>query len=159
MPPEDGSIDSWSGASKEEIILLVGVVALVVLLIVVTQAVRGWLKRRREMRIFFSIVDSRHLDEKEEEVVRQLAARAKLPRPSEILTSISTFDSLAEFTLRQAIGDPSREGLRTRMESLYSARAKLFPYEPGRAREHPADSPDRKPEAAPAAPPKVPPPS
>lgn len=157
MPPEDGTIDSWSGASREEIILLVAAVAVVILLAVLIQVLRSWLVRRREMRTFFSIVDSRHLSEKEEEAVRRLAADRNLARPSEILTSIATFDSLAEATLRKAIQKPGGKGLRNQMENLYSARAKLFPQEPLREPGRPAESQDSKREARPAPRSEVPP--
>jgi hypothetical protein len=155
MPPENESIESWSGATKEEIVLLIGVVAVVILLTLVIQALRRWLARRREMRSFFSIVDGRHLNENEEEAVRQLVASANVPRPSEILTSIATFDSLAEAALREAIRAPGRESLRTQMESLYSARAKLFPQEPLHQRVRSPESQGTKAQGASTSSPKV----
>lgn len=158
MPPENESIDSWSGASREEIILLVAVVAFGILLAVLIQVVRGWLARRREMRVFFSIVDSRHLSEQEEDAVRQLAAEGNLPHPSEILTSIATFDTLAEAALREGIEEAGRPGFRGQMESLYSARAKLFPQEPLPSEPRSPGAPaEKRPQAPPGAGSEVPP--
>ena len=127
MPPEEDPIGTWSGASRGEILLLFGAVVLVVALTLAIRTARRWLLRRREMRKFFSIVDGRNLNEREETVVRNLAADAQLPRPTEVLTSLATFDSLAEAALRQSMKRENRELLRDRMESLYGARTKLFP--------------------------------
>lgn len=127
MPPEDAPIESWSGASREEIILLVAAVLAAAVLALAVYLLRRWLSRRRELRSFFAVIDGRALDEQEEEAVRKLAMDAKLRRPTEIVTSIATFDSLAETALRDAMRRASRDEARALMDRLYSARAKLFP--------------------------------
>jgi len=127
MPPEDAPIESWSGASREEILLLVGGVVAAFVLTLAVYAVRRWAVRRREMRAFFAMVDSRHLSEGEEEAVRKLAADAKLARPSEILTSMATFDALAEAAIRKGMEGAESGAVQVQMDRLYAARAKLFP--------------------------------
>jgi hypothetical protein len=126
--PESGSpIFPWSGASKEEILLLVGFVGASVGAIIVVHLVRKWWLRRREMLAFFAIVDRRQLTDMEEEAVREVAMKAGLRRPSEFLTSIAVFDTLVEAALRDTMGKGDRETVQRRMASFYGARAKLFP--------------------------------
>jgi hypothetical protein len=127
MPPEDQAIGTWSGASREEILLIFGALAVAVTLAFAVRALRRWLIRRREMHSFFRIVDVRNLDEQEEEEVRALAAEGHLRKPTEILTSLSTYDALAEGSLRKSVKKDDREIVRRRMDCLYRARKKLFP--------------------------------
>jgi len=127
MPPEDQAIGTWSGASRSEILIIFGALAAAIALAIAIRALRRWLVRRREMHSFFRIVDGRNLDEQEEEEVRALAAEGRLRRPTEILTSLSTFDVLAEGSLRRAVKEDDREVVRRRMDLLYRARLKLFP--------------------------------
>ena len=118
----------WRETPKSrEILAVIGVILALIVVTLGVQWLLEYLRRRRERRLFYEIVDKKGLSIEEEEEIRTLANAALLRSPSEALLSVSLFDSIAEKSIRNALDANPRAEVESRMELLYGIRVKLFP--------------------------------
>jgi hypothetical protein len=122
---------AWAGGAPHA----VEWVSLVVIVVLIALGVHAVRRRKREgrgegpstERQFEDIIREKDLGRDETEFLRELAKKGSSEAMASLLTSVATFDGVAEKAVQETIekGDRGRMQRLTRL--LYSARAQLFP--------------------------------